>query len=208
MALALPVLVRGINNLSDARYCAGMGAQGLIFTLDAHLPGAVDAATARELAGWVAGVDTIGEFGHVAGPEINRLVEECGLTGVLLRLDRARQAWPEGLAVPVLIEVPMAIVLKQNLLADTIADLTAAFPQGFALFTTPPHPYPADYAYWHGLARQAPLWLTAPASPTEAADLAQQVHPAGLILTGGDELKPGLRDFTELEAVFEALEEA
>ncbi|GAB3635991.1 hypothetical protein GCM10027422_15810 [Hymenobacter arcticus] len=208
MSLALPVLVRGINNLSDARYCAGMGAQGLIFTLDANLPGAVDAATARELAGWVAGVDLIGEFGHVAGPEINRLVEECGLTGVLLRLDRDRQAWPEGLAVPAVIEVPSNLLIKQHLYAAAIADLTAALPQGFALFTTPPLPYSADYAYWHQLARQAPLWLASPTDPTEAADLAQQVHPAGLILAGGDEIKPGLRDFTELEAVFEALEEA
>ncbi|MVN75717.1 hypothetical protein GO988_05200 [Hymenobacter sp. HMF4947] len=206
--LALPVLVRDINNLSDARYCAGMGAQGLIFTLDANLPGAVEAATARELAGWVAGVDIIGEFGHVAGPEINRLVEECGLTGVLLRLDRARQAWPQGLAVPALVEVPAALLLNQAHYAAAVADLTAALPQGFAFFTSPPQPYPTDYAYWHSLARQAPLWLAAPTNPTEAADLAQQVHPAGLILMGGDEIKPGLRDFTELEAVFEALEEA
>ncbi len=206
--LALPVLVRGINNLSDARYCAGMGAQGLIFTLDANLPGAVDAATARELAGWVAGVDIIGEFGHVAGAEINRLVEECGLTGVLLRFDRDRQAWPEGLAVPALIEVTAGLLIKQQHYAAAIADLTAALPGGFALFTTPPPPSSADYAYWHQLARQAPLWLASPTDPTEAADLAQQVHPAGLILAGGNEIKPGLRDFTELEAVFEALEEA
>ena len=208
MALALPVLVRGINNLSDARYCAGMGAQGLIFSLDASLPDAVDAATARELAGWVAGVDIIGEFGHVAGPEINRLVEECGLTGVLLRLDRARQAWPQGLAVPVLVEMPEVILTHPDHFGAALADLTAAFPEGFALFAEAPRPYPADYAYYHQLARRAPLWLAAPPHPTEAADAAQQVHPAGLILNGGDELKPGLRDFTELEAVFEALEEA
>ncbi|MFD1872890.1 hypothetical protein [Hymenobacter bucti] len=206
--LALPVLVRGINNLSDARYCAGMGAQGLIFTLDASLPGAVDAATARELAGWVAGVDLIGEFGHVAGAEINRLVEECGLTGVLLRLDPARQAWPQGLAVPALIEVPASLLINQEHYAAAIADLTAALPVGFAFFTTAPQPYPADYAYWHQLARQAPLWLAGPPDPTQAAETAQYVHPAGLILEGGDEIKPGLRDFTELEAVFEALEEA
>ena len=206
--LALPVLVRGINNLSDARYCAGMGAQGLIFTLDAQLPDAIDAATARELAGWVAGVDIIGEFGHVAGPEINRLVEECGLTGVLLRLDRSRQAWPQGLAVPVLVEVPEAILTHPDHFAATVADLRAAFPEGVALFADAPRPYPSDRAYYHQLARQAPLWLAAPTDPTQAADTAQQVHPAGLILSGGDELKPGLRDFTELEAVFEALEEA
>ena len=208
MSLALPVLVRGINNLSDARYCAGMGAQGLIFTLDANLPGAIDAATARELAGWVAGVDIIGEFGYVAGPEINRLVEECGLTGVLLRLDRERQAWPQGLAVPALVEVPANLLINQTHYAAAIADLTEALPAGFAFFTTAPAPYPADYAYWHTLARQAPLWLAGPTDPTQAAETAQHVHPAGLILEGGDEIKPGLRDFTELEAVFEALEEA
>ncbi|MGI4874477.1 MAG: hypothetical protein ACRYFX_25250 [Janthinobacterium lividum] len=206
--LALPVLVRGINNLSDARYCAGMGAQGLIFTLDSSAPGAIDATTTRELAGWVAGVDIIGEFGAVPGPEINRLVEECNLTGVLLRLDQARQSWPEGLAVPALIEVPAGLIIRQDHYAAAVADLTAALPAGFALFTTPPHPYPADYAYWHELARKAPLWLAGPTDPTQAADLAQQVHPAGLILEGGHEIKPGLRDFTELEAVFEALEEA
>jgi len=208
MSLALPVLVRGINNLSDARYCAGMGAQGLIFTLDQQLPGAVAPATARELAGWVAGVDIIGEFGHVAGPEINRLVEECDLSGVLLRLDRGRQAWPQGLAVPVLVEVPEVVLTHPDHLAATLADLTASFPEGFALFASAPRPYPADFAFYHQLARQAPLWLAAPPSPTQAADTAQQVHPAGLILSGGNELKPGLRDFTELEAVFEALEEA
>lgn len=206
--LALPVLVRGINNLSDARYCAGMGAQGLIFTLDANLPGAIDVATARELAGWVAGVDLIGEFGNVASAEINRLVEECGLTGVLLRLDRARQDLPEGLAVPALVEVPSTVIINQAHFAAAIADLTAALPAGFAFFTEAPQPYPADYAYWHTLGRQAPLWLAGPTNPTQAADLAQGVHPAGLILEGGNEIKPGLRDFTELEAVFEALEEA
>ena len=208
MSHLVPLLIRGINNLSDARYCAGMGAQGLIFTLDANLPGAIDVATARELAGWVAGVDIIGEFGHVAGPEINRLVEECGLTGVLLRLDRERQALPEGLAVPALVEVPDNLLTNQEHYAAAIADLTAALPAGFAFFTTAPKPYPADYAYWHQLARQAPLWLAGPTDPTQAAETAQHVHPAGLILEGGDEIKPGLRDFTELEAVFEALEEA
>ena len=206
MSLVLPVLVRGINNLSDARYCAGMGAQGLIFTLDATLPGAVEAATARELAGWVAGVDIIGEFGHVAGPEINRLVEECGLTGVLLRFEAQRPAWPQGLAVPVLVEVPATLLTDPGQFAAAVAELTAALPAGFSFFTTTP--LLAEYATWQAIARQTSLWLAGPAAPTEAADLAQHVQPAGLVLEGGDELKPGLRDFTELEAVFEALEEA
>ena len=206
--LALPVLVRGINNLSDARYCAGMGATGLIFTLDPALPDAVAPATVRELAGWVAGVDIIGEVGADADADLPRLVAECELSGVLLRLDPQRQSWPLGLDVPVLVEVPPSLLTDHHHYAAALADLTAAFPQGYALVTTSPRTYPPDLAYWHALARQAPLWLLAPADPTQAADVAQHVHPAGLVLAGGDELKPGLRDFTDLEAVFEALEEA
>ena len=206
--LALPVLVRGINNLSDARYCAGMGADGLIFTLDATLPGAVDAATVKELAGWVAGVELIGEFGAVPAAEINRLVAECGLTSVLLRLDPARQRLPDDLAVPALVEVPAALITDQHYYTAAMADLTTALPQGFAFFTTVPPGNATDYAYWASLAGQGALWLAGPANPTAAADLARQVQPTGLILEGGNEIKPGLRDFTELEAVFEALEEA
>jgi phosphoribosylanthranilate isomerase len=209
MSLILPVLVRGINNLSDARYCAGMGADGLIFTLDPGLPGAVDAATVKELAGWVAGVDIIGEFGNVPGPEVNRLVEECGLSSVLLRLDPSRRSLPEGLAVPALLEVPAALITDQHYYTAAIADLTTALPQGFAFFTTlPATADAAEHAYWQSLARQSALWLAGPPAPTQARQLAEAVQPTGLILAGGDEIKPGLRDFTELEAVFEALEEA
>ena len=209
MSLVLPVLVRGINNLSDARYCAGMGADGLIFTLDPTLPGAVDAATVKELAGWVAGVEIIGEFGNVPGPEVNRLVEECGLSSVLLRLDPSRRNLPEGLAVPALLEVPATLITDQHYYTAAIADLTAALPQGFAFFTTlPAAADAAEHAYWQSLARQSALWLAGPPAPAQARQLAEAVQPTGLILAGGDEIKPGLRDFTELEAVFEALEEA
>ena len=81
----LPLLIRGINNLSDARYCAGMGADKLTFVLDPALPGHLDARTVKELAGWVAGVELIGEFDQLSAPEINALAAECALDAVLLR---------------------------------------------------------------------------------------------------------------------------
>ena len=166
MSLLLPVLVRGINNLSDARYCAGMGAQGLIFTLDPTLPGAVDAALVRELAGWVAGVELIGEFGALPAAEINRLVAECGLSRVLLAPASPTPA--AELAVPTL---PTALYEP--------ATTGAAYP---------------------------PVWLRGSFDAATLPALLAAVRPAGLILEGGDEIKPGLRDFTELEAIFEALE--
>jgi phosphoribosylanthranilate isomerase len=195
MALLTSVLVRGINNLSDARYCAGMGADGLIFTLDPALPGAVDAATVKELAGWVSGVEIIGEFGStMPASEINRLIEECNLTRVVLR-DFA--GWPAvpALAVPALLDVSPLVAFDAEESAHAVP--STAFPAGYALLTT------AEGAG----TTTAPLWLRGEFTPDTLPSLLATIQPAGLVLEGGNEIKPGLRDFSEMEAVFEALEE-
>ena len=202
--LRLPVLVRGINNLSDARYCAGMGAEGLLFTLDPTLPGAVDAATVRELASWVAGVKIMGEFDALPVSEVNRLVEECALQQVLLHQPPATP-----LAVPALLRTNLADAVDgaaREAMARAYAPL---LPAGFGLVVALDAPALAittQQALAEAAARR-PLWLSGAITPTNVLSLLNHVQPAGLLLQGGDELKPGLRDFTELEAVFEALEE-
>lgn len=56
------------------------------------------------------------------------------------------------------------------------------------------------------LAQERPLWLGPGLNPEQARDYATQLPLAGLSFPSGDEVKPGLRDFDQLEAVFEALE--
>ena len=51
MALIVPVMVRGINNLSDARYCAGMGADCLTFRLDPSWADHLTPEAVQELGG-------------------------------------------------------------------------------------------------------------------------------------------------------------
>ena len=212
MALALPVYVRGINNLSDARYCAGMGAAGLIFTLDPALPGALPPAEARELAGWVAGVELIGEFGPAAGPDqLLALATACHLHRVLL---------PEApvfipglhppLPFPVLRETDLLTALQAQLdpaLARELSSADFAAPGSALLLPLPaPADLPTCLPQLAALARQFPLWLGGELQPAQLPALLAAVQPAGLVLQGGHELKPGLRDFAELEALFEALE--
>ena len=202
--LRLPVLVRGINNLSDARYCAGMGAEGLLFTLDPTLPGAVDAATVRELASWVAGVEIMGEFGALPVSEINRLVEECDLQRVLLHQPPAAP-----LAVPALLRAALADAVDGAARAAMARAYAPLLPAGFGLvvaLAAPELAMTTQQALAEAAAR-LPLWLSGAITPANVLSLLSHVQPAGLILQGGDELKPGLRDFTELEAIFEALEE-
>ncbi len=212
MALQLPVYVRGINNLSDARYCAGMGADGLIFTLDPALPGALPPAEARELSGWVAGVELIGEFGPDA--DLFQLLEvatACQLSRVLL--PEAPLFIPglhQPLPFPVLRETDLFTALQAQLDPDLAHELRSAdfAAPGSALLLN--LPATDDLAAWlpqlAALARQFPLWLGGALAADALPALLAAVQPAGLVLQGGHELKPGLRDFTELEALFEALE--
>ncbi|MBW3128188.1 hypothetical protein [Hymenobacter profundi] len=202
--LRIPVLVRGINNLSDARYCAGMGADGLIFTLDPTLPDAVTPTLMGELAGWVAGVKLLGEFDAQPVSEINRLVEECGLQEVLLR-----QLPTTPLSVASLLTVNLADTISSAQREEMAQQYTSVFPAGFGVVVTLDSTH-LDITTQQALAEAAarfPLWLSGAITPNNVLSLLDTVQPAGFLLSGGDEIKPGLRDFTELEAVFEALEE-
>ena len=198
------MLVRGINNLSDARYCAGMGADGLIFTLDPSLPGAVTPGLVRELAGWVSGVELIGEFGPMPSEAINALVAECALSRVLVSFPTEGQPL-QPLSVPALAEVIQVAVLDETYRERTATQAHSSFPFGYE-FTTRVPADPRTAALFTLAARRFPLWLSGTISPVLVREIAETIQPAGLILTGGDEIKPGLRDFTELEAIFEALE--
>src|SRR6476660_8888436 len=71
MALKTTVLVNGINNLSDARYCAGMGADMMGFNLDESHSDHLTEDAFKEITGWVAGIQLVGEFDEASATEIN-----------------------------------------------------------------------------------------------------------------------------------------
>ncbi|PJJ60394.1 beta/alpha barrel domain-containing protein [Hymenobacter chitinivorans] len=208
MPLLTSVLVRGINNLSDARYCAGMGADYLTFRLDPALPGYLEPALVQELSGWVAGVQLVGEFDNLSIPEINELASRCGLHYVLMH----RRRTPEELAQ---LAVPALKLIKwiPDMLAEDVEKRfrdQQAHVAGFVLAQAPPEPLTAmQRAQLTQQARMYKLWLgTSFADANQTVrQLVEEVQPTGIVLEGGQEIKPGLRDFTELEAVFEQLEE-
>ena len=194
----VPLLIRGINNLSDARYCAGMGADKLTFILDPALPGHLDARTVKELAGWIAGVELIGEFDQLSAHQIHALAADCALDAVLLRTPRPAAELAE-IAPPVYLEIePDAAALAQPLPASALGFVVELGPTDSA----------ETLALLHHIGQQRPLWLGPGLHPERARDLATQLPLAGLVFPSGDEVKPGLRDFDQLEAVFEALEVA
>ncbi|MBO2012519.1 hypothetical protein [Hymenobacter negativus] len=192
----VPLLIRGINNLSDARYCAGMGAEKLTFVLDPALPGHLDTKTVKELAGWIAGVELIGEFDQLSAHEINGIAAECGLDAVLLHSFRSAIELAH-IAPPVYLELASEDAQSVQPLPDSLVGLVIELPEITTIETL---------ETLRELSSQKPLWLGPGLNPERALAMVEAVQPAGLSLPSGDEVKPGLRDFDQLEAVFEALE--
>jgi phosphoribosylanthranilate isomerase len=201
MSYPVPLLIRGINNLSDARYCAGMGADKLSFILDPALPGHLAPAAVKELAGWIAGVELIGEFDQLSAPEINALAADCGLDAVLLRRPRSAAELAE-IAPPVLLELAFDEAGAFSMADFPLAGVLVELPESAAAFDAA---VAGDVLAI--LARQRPLWLGPGLHPTRARHALVAARPTGLVFASGHEIKPGLRDFDQLEAVFEALEE-
>ena len=61
MTLKTKVIVSEITNLSDARYCAGMGVDYIGFRLDEGHEKYIDLKNYQDITGWVAGVEVLGE---------------------------------------------------------------------------------------------------------------------------------------------------
>src|SRR5690606_35497353 len=63
MALKSFVKISEVNNLSDARYCAGMTVDLMGFDLCKESEYFISPETFMELTGWVSGPEFVGEFG-------------------------------------------------------------------------------------------------------------------------------------------------
>lgn len=193
--LRTTVLVRRVTNLSDARYCAGMGVELLGFPLSG--PGALTAATVNEIGGWVSGIQRVGEFDNsLSAAEINALISACALDYVLLTEPDAPLS-PDELARPIiwLLAADQLRTAPANAAFIVLTGLTDfADATLVELLNSPSYP-------------PVLLALTDDMSADQAAEaLAALPKLAGLTLEGGQELRPGIRDFGALADVLETLE--
>ena len=85
MSLKTFVKIGNITNLSDARYCAGMGVDILGFPLDPTSDESISHETFKEITEWISGIDLAGEFGYASLEEIKYCVISCDLQVIQIR---------------------------------------------------------------------------------------------------------------------------
>ena len=212
--LATLVKISNVTNLSDARYCAGMGVDMLGFSMDEFSPDYVDPSRFTAIRNWVVGVQIVGETTETDLDRIGELIatyqpdllqiEEAALLPSLSTLGKPPGGLPPG---------GLRLILRLNLAGITLEQLDALLQI---------NPTNADFIL---LESQAPIHLDDDLKTSigqlaarhavllGAGITAETVHDRlaelpikGIALTGGPEDRPGSRDFGELMDILEALE--
>ncbi len=203
MGLLTFVKVGEVTNLSDARYCAGMGVDLLGFNVVEGTIGYVDPEKFKEITGWIAGVSYCAELGdHYPS---DRLIES---------FKNANIAFIESKDIHALKNIVGFEKIFRISIQDEIDLIEAGKMNTDSLTNT-------DYVLIHSenelLVDQLDLLATNISKSTPVirsygldSDSVQTLNKRvffGIALKGSEEIKPGYKDFDELADILEELEE-
>ncbi|GAB3899338.1 hypothetical protein GCM10028803_20310 [Larkinella knui] len=205
MALRTFVKISNVTNLSDARYCAGMGVDLLGFSMDENSEQYVAPEKFKEIRSWVAGLHIVGETSSIDVMEIERLL-------ALYQPDVLQVE--ESALLPYLSTFDCRIILKADLSSMTLDQLETFFSSiqsdqiaYYLLESNGAIKLDDDLkAVLQRLATRYPILLGTGFTPESIQTYLTELPIRGIALTGGDEDRPGSRDFGELMDLLEALE--
>lgn len=187
MPLKTVVKVGNISNLSDARYCAGMGVDMLGFSVVAGNPDFVLPKLFQEIRGWVSGPRFVAQIyglpSHETLPEIIQ-----NYAPDYFELDaQAFRRYATHLSLPCIVAVTreeLAGLRNNDNIAYFLVDETALSPDD------------------HGSA----LLLKVDSAAGLPEKLTQH-KITGVALNGSPEIRPGFKDYSELSEILELLDE-
>ena len=204
MGLTIPVILNSVNNLSDARYAAGMGVDMMGFETETGGERYVSPELFKAITSWLSGIQTVVEV-TVLTPELLLTIQEHYQPD-LIQFEKIEGVDSEALSSYACIQKFTFEKGKEKESLEAIEDqLTNNY--SYILFEL------SDWSDWRLHTdflselneRNTILW----ALPIEKEDveLIQELELKGISLKGGDEQRPGWKDLDQLIDILEALEE-
>jgi len=202
MALSTFVKINSVNNLTDARYCAGMYVNLIGFDVSPNSKKPVSPTTFNEITGWLSGVDFVAEFKEEPIEEVKEVIKEYNTKWVEhTRLDPLHALRKEGYECIYKQDITNVKSVKLELAEDLKA-------RGILLHITSKNEMltEREIEIVRSLAEKCDVLLGSGITPSNVDKLLQEMPIKGITLTGGDEIKVGLKDFDELSEILEELE--
>jgi phosphoribosylanthranilate isomerase len=184
MALKTKVLVKNITNLSEARYCAGMGAHMLAFPAEY-----IDPKTYFDITGWVQGLEMVLDISSCS--EIPSNLNEYHCHSILVRPDQLSSVPEEIISVIIKLKPSQHEQIDFAIYQNKISYIVA---EGLPL-----KEIETLLAY-----RFAILVSLSGYTAQSLDDVLSWAN--GIALNGSEENKPGLKEYDHLSDIFEKLE--
>jgi phosphoribosylanthranilate isomerase len=195
--LKTTVKVSNLNNLSDARYCAGMGVEMLGFSMDE-----LDFEKFKEMRGWLAGVKIVGETNTKNFDEIVALTDQYQ-PDYLEVSDWENMLAIERIGKPIILKVDFATDNLPALFQATKAHVSYFLLENSDDFGVIDDAVLSQIDAW---SFQFPIILGFGIKESNVNDLLEQTQLSGIALQGGNEIRQGFGDFEDLMNILEILE--
>lgn len=205
MALKTFVKISSVNNLSDARYCAGMQVNLMGFCLEENDKNFVSPEKFKEIIGWLSGVEYVAEFSHTHPERIlTQLKGYPEIQNIEIK---------EEIHLKMLVNTNYGIILNQQVddlddIEDLIKKSTSYHDFNVTLLLH------SEALESNGevlnkiseLSSNCQVLLGFGIHADAVLELLETTQIKGISMQGGDEIKPGLKDFDELAEILETLE--
>jgi phosphoribosylanthranilate isomerase len=199
------IKICGITRVEDAQRAADLGATAVGFVFWPRSPRAIAPDAARRIGATLpAHVERVGVFVDATATEVDAIADEAALTTVQLQGDESVDAvrslsarWPVIRAIGLTAEVTPATL---DAWRDVRVLLDAHDPvnRGGTGRTV-------DWDRAAAIASRHAIILAGGLTPRNVADAVARVRPAGVDVSSGVEVAPGVKDPDKLRAFFDAL---
>lgn len=194
MPLKTLVKVSTITNLSDARYCAGMGVDMLGFNVVENTDNFVSSKDYQDIRGWISGPKFVAEIYSFNNEILSSILENYIPDFLEFDLvDLARL--PENITTPLIVSVSEVTFKKYGkYLLDRKSNIAYVIIKKMN----------ADETFDTELRKEFPTLLLPP--DTKKISLSLDPNLSGIVLSGTHEIRPGLKDYDHLADILEQLE--
>jgi len=205
--LTRTVKISNVTNLSDARYCAGMGVEMLGFSIDADSPNYISPKKFEEICSWLAGVQLVAESSQSDPELLIKALAEYPVHYV--------QVETPGLLTYLQSELNLPLILRVSVDtydANDIVSILSRYGDEVAYFLLESDANTTLTGEWVDvlakLAKEYPILIGFGLDDENKVNELTDAFPEiGIALRGSEEIRPGYKDFGSMMDILEALEE-
>lgn len=208
MALIVPAKLSEVNNLSDARYAAGMGMLMVGFMVDEDVAGHIKPQRVNEIMGWLAGIDAVAEFETSYASTIEKVLADCNVKYVqftdpslILQLPQEpRRILKFTVNRPDLSEEERVMEKHKDDVDYFLLECNNCTQERDLI-------HDEEGSKLKELCSRYSIILGYGFSDETVKQFVTDLKPAAIAIKGGTEIRPGYKDYDEMAYILENLEE-